>query len=557
MNRDYKSVTSQAYDLVIVGGGIYGACLAWEAALRGFSVVLVERNDFGSANSGNSLKIIHGGLRYLQQLDVKRMRESIRERRIFLAIAPHLVHPLPCLMPTYGFKMKSKPVLAMGLLLNDIISADRNRGADQQKIIPRGRILSREESKKILPTLAQNGFSGAAMWTDAQAYNSERMVLAFVLSAERAGARVFNYVRVTGYLRDKERIRGVKVVDTLSGYAFDIRAKMVINTVGPWTNAVLSTLSDIDPEKIILSKAINLIVKRPLVSDYAFALNSSVEFKNGHMKNRQSSRQLFFTPWRGRTIIGTTHLPYDGGADSYKVSERDILDFIAEINTLMPEVRLTRNDVSYFLGGILPLEKRPAGDEDVALLRHYKIFDHAQSDDLHGLISVVGVKYTTARDVAEKVIDLVSKKWQKETVDSPSRSKPLVGGEIKDFREFAAMAKISDTYRLPEDVIDQFIKNYGSEYKTVLSVIERDVVWAEPVEKGSAVIKAEVLHAVRSEHAQKLADVILRRTELGSANKPGEAALITCARIMANELQWSRKRTADEIDEVVEIYNPL
>ena len=172
MDRDLTQLANHKYDLIIIGGGIYGACVAWDATLRGLSVALVEKADFGHATSANSLKTIHGGLRYLQQLDIKRMRESIRERRTLMRIAPHLVHPLPCLMPTYGHLTKGRAVMALALKVNDLVSFDRNRLEDPQKHLPKGRVISRQECLQLLPNIVREGLTGGAVWHDAQVYNS-------------------------------------------------------------------------------------------------------------------------------------------------------------------------------------------------------------------------------------------------------------------------------------------------------------------------------------------------------------------------------------------------
>jgi len=206
-------------DLLIIGGGIYGAWAAWEAASRGLSVVLVEQADFGGATSANSQKIIHGGFRYLQSFDLKRMRESIRERRVLFRVAPHLVKRLPCVMPTYrGKPSRSKSILRLALAVNDIVSWDRNagvRGEDHR--IPQGRALSREECLRLLPGIPTKDLTGAALWYDGQLIDSERMTLAIIRSAANAGATVINYMRVASLLREGNRITGAKVVDRISG----------------------------------------------------------------------------------------------------------------------------------------------------------------------------------------------------------------------------------------------------------------------------------------------------------------------------------------------------
>ncbi|MBN2412325.1 glycerol-3-phosphate dehydrogenase/oxidase [candidate division KSB1 bacterium] len=551
MKRDLGHITGKEYDLLIIGGGMYGSTLVWEAVSRGLSVALIEKEDFASATSGNSLKIIHGGLRYLQSLDFKRMLESIRERKILLKIAPHLVHPLPCLMPTFGMTMKSKHVMLAGMIMNDLISFNRNKGSDPQKRIPNGRVISKQECEKQLPVLKENFFTGAALWNDAQAYNTERLVLSFVMSAAQRGADVFNYVEVTDFLKNGSKVTGVKAKDNLTGQEYEIKAKMIVTTAGPWTNKLTTVLSGHSADnKFILSKAINLILKRKIARDYAFGISSPIEFRNGKKYDRQKRRLLFVTPWRDYTVVGTSHLPYDGETNDFKISENDVQDLLMELNEIMPEINLERKDVTFVHGGVLPLSRQPEEGKDVQLLPHYRIVDFHKETGIDGIISVVGVKYTTARDVAEKTMDLVTKRTAADSMAFSTRTEPIYGGAIEDFQSFINGAINNNDTGLPEPVFRQLLYNYGQEYKKIIDLIREKPERAERVAKTTNVIKAEIIHAARNEFAQKLSDVVLRRTELGSGECPGDDGLRSCADILASELDWDEHRIRSEIEEV-------
>lgn len=229
MQRNAIALTQNVYDLLIIGGGIYGACIARDASLRGLSVALVEKADFGCATSANSLKTIHGGLRYLQHGDLKRMRESIGDRKILMQIAPHLVHPLKVVLPTYGHGMRGKEAMALALAVNDLVSCDRNFLADPQKHIPPGRVISKNQCLQLLEGIDSQGLTGGAIFYDAQVYNSERLILSFLRSAVQAGADVANYVEVVGFLQMGDRITGVTAKDVLTGDSFQIQAKTVVN----------------------------------------------------------------------------------------------------------------------------------------------------------------------------------------------------------------------------------------------------------------------------------------------------------------------------------------
>lgn len=297
MKRDLNRLAEQKYDVLIIGAGIYGATMAWEATLRGLSVALVEKADFGSATSANSLKIIHGGLRYLQHADFKRARESVCERTALLRIAPHLIHPLPVLIPTYGYGLKGRAAFALGLAVNELIGFDRNRYiADPQKHIPPGHTISRGECLKLLPEIDQKGLTGGVLFYDAQVYNSERLPLAFLHSAKNAGAHLMNYAEVTGFLQNGNGVTGAQVKDVLTGDRFDIRAKMVINTAGPWIHSLLHLINGPLPSSSSFAKAINLVTRRPLIEKYAAGISSQSGYRDKDAIINKGSRYLFIAP---------------------------------------------------------------------------------------------------------------------------------------------------------------------------------------------------------------------------------------------------------------------
>lgn len=546
MNRNLAQLSDRIYDLIIIGGGIYGACVAWEASLRGLSVALVEKADFGSATSANSLKIVHGGLRYLQHADFKRMRESIQERKTLMRIAPHLVHPLPIVIPTYGHGIKGREALGLAMKINDIISCDRNSNLDSQKHIPNGRLVSPDRCQQLLPDIPTRGLTGGAIFHDAQVYNSERLTLAMIRSAQQAGATVANYVRVTGFRQTGNCITGVKAEDTLTGDLFEIRAAMVVNTCGAWINNVLNLLEKSPQPKTLFAKAMNLVIDRPLFGAYAAGIS-------GSQAANQPKRFLFIAPWRGKSMIGTYYAPYDGDSENFQITEADIQQFLDRINDVYPPANLTRNDVSFVHGGLLPRTSINLQTGEPVLAKHYQIEDYARVG-LSGLISVVGVKYTTARDVAQKTVDRIFRLWGVKPPSSKSATTPVYGGEIDKFQAFLddSIKNYADEFSL--ETIHRLVYNYGSAYPDVLRYLEENSYSLSTDTQSLAVLKAEVIYAVREEMAQKLSDVVFRRTELGSAGYPGDRYLQLCAEIMSTELGWSRTRIQQELQEVNDVY---
>ncbi|MDH3599787.1 MAG: glycerol-3-phosphate dehydrogenase/oxidase [Candidatus Tectomicrobia bacterium] len=546
MQRTLTTLDRTPYDLLVIGGGIYGACVAWDAALRGLSVALVEQADFGAATSSNSLKIIHGGLRYLQHADFRRMRESITERRTLMQIAPHLVHPLPVLVPTYGHGLQGPEVFAAALRINDLVSFDRNRLRDPQKHIPRGRVISKQACLQQLPGLDPQGLTGGALFHDAQVYNSERLTLAFLQSAAQVGAALANYVEVTGLQLDDHRVTGVTACDVLHGEHFDIRARTVVNACGPWVPHVQHLLNRPLPAAPLRYAQSMNIVTRPLFDHYAVGIPSRAGYRDADVVANKGKRLLFIAPWRGRSIIGTTQTACPEAAGDVRITEQDVHAFLDEVNQSYPPACLQRDDVTFVHGGHLPLSRLDAQTGDVQLAKHYRLDNHRR-EGIQGLISVTGVKYTTARQVAERVVDRVFVMRGQKPIRSRSATTPLYGGQIDQWETFVQ----TETAKHPQGVDDvdlrRLIANYGTAYPNVLKYLDA-------VPAADAVMRAEVRHAVREEMAQRLSDVILRRTELGTAGAPDAGALRVCAEVMQAELGWSAARREQECQLVHERY---
>ncbi|MBC8181201.1 glycerol-3-phosphate dehydrogenase/oxidase [candidate division KSB1 bacterium] len=557
MKRDLKKLSSEKYDVVVIGAGIYGVATAWDATLRGLKVALIDKGDFGNATSANSLKTIHGGLRYLQNLDIIRMRESIHERMVLMNIAPNLIYPLPVLMPTYSHKLKSRPALAAALIANDIVGFDRNGLDDPHKFMPRGHTMSSKKLKQLIPGYDKYNLNGGALWYDCQCYNTERLALSYVLSATQKGADAANYVTATGFLSKNQKVCGIKVKDSLTGESFDIQGKMIVNDGGPWVDKILSNLNGKVPaKKFSLSSALNLIVDRDIMGEYAAGLSGPFKHTFADGSEYNAFRILFFAPWRGKTIIGTNHLPYDGDLNEYKVTEKEIQSFLADVNQAHPAANIKRDEVSYFYGGFLPTTGLNPKTGEVQLVRHYQLHDHSVEDQVNGLITAVGVKYTTARDVAKKTVDLVFQKMEKKSPPCQTEETRLYGGEIEKFEDFLNDNINSKPFGLDEKVMKHLSYNYGSAFQDILSYGKENKEVLQKITGSEEVVKAEVVHAVQQEMALKLSDVVLRRTDLGSGGSPGEKALADTAQVMGVELGWDKTKIKQEIAEVEQVYIP-
>jgi glycerol-3-phosphate dehydrogenase len=549
MQRDVRQLSRNRYDVLVLGAGIYGAWTAWDAALRGLSVALVDKGDFGHATSSNTLRIIHGGFRYLQHGDIRRMRHSIYERRVLMQVAPHLVQPLPFLIPTYGRGMRGKELLSVALRINDLVGYDRNRLSDPGKHLPRGRVISRQECLRRFPGVDAEGLTGGAICFDGQVSSSERLLLAIVRSATNAGADVANYVEAVTPVMARDRLVGITAKDMLTGDEFDIRAQMVVNTTGPWLARVSSLLSGHRTSwRLPLSKAFNLLIDRQLVPEYAVGAYGKSHFEDQDALLRKGSRLFFITPWHGRSLIGTAHLPYHADPDSFSVSEGEIQAFLDEINEAYPAARLHIQDVSFVYGGLLPAAE--ARMDSAQLLKRHHIRDHSAGDGLTGLISVLGVKFTEARYVAEKAVDLVFRKLGRPSPPSATATTPLHGGEMAQFHTFLAHEVARSRAGLPAEVLQRLIAYYGSAYTELINYLDHPAESPPPLTAASRILRAEVLHGIREEMAQTLVDLVARRIPPGVAESPGTPYLRTCAAIMAKELRWDEARMQRELEEV-------
>jgi len=553
MKRDLDILSNQKFDVIVIGGGIYGACVAWDSALRGLSVALIEKEDFGHATSSNSLKIIHGGLRYLQDANLIRARAMAFEKSIWLRIAPHLVQPIEFLTPTYkGFK-RSKMVFSLALTLNELIGYNQDHILRSRNQISPSRVISREECLQMVKGHDPGYITGGAIWYDAQIYNSERLLISIILSASQAGAKISNYVEAIDFIQNDLGVIGITAKDVFTNQTFDILADMVVNCAGGWAESLVCQLGKGIPAwNYFPSIALN-VVSQKKVANIALGLEGSISSPNDDGKNKQH-QMLFFVPWRDYTIIGTKHL-FDSGQNHDKfLLESMINEFIKDINKVYPESDLNKSDLVHVHVGSLPSVISGVSRKKFKLLRESQIHDHQKEDGIAGLITLIGVKYTTARMTAQKAVDLVVRRLKRNSPACRTHEVPIVGGEIENMHGFLLSAKKESQNIVDSEVIEHLVHTYGSEYSQILAYLERETRLGERVVDTRPQIKAEIIHAVREEMAQKLSDVVRRRTEYGAVGLPESGSLQDYAEIMARELKWSLDRKKQEVDDVVASY---
>lgn len=535
MKRDLDRLANRTFDILIIGGGITGACIARDAARRGLKVALVEKNDFAHATSAHNSKLIHGGLRYLRNFELGLVRESLRERRIWQRTAPHLVHPLPFLVPLYGGGFKARATLAAGLSLYDMLSFDRGWLDDPAQRLPGHRWFNKTDAVAHEPALAGENLEGAFQYYDAQMYSPERLALENILDAVGHGATIANHLRVDGLLLRHGRVEGASVRDEMGNAVFDVRAKLTIVAAGPWSDIFLTqVLSKPASHKLMRSKGIHLIVPA-MTKDSAL----TVAAQGGH---------FFVLPWRGHSLLGTTDTAYPGAPDAVSVSEADIEGFLKFINDNLPSATLTRDKVEHFYAGLRPLVDDGSGDTYDAS-RRAEIVDHGKDDGVGNLYSAVGGKWTTSRDLAETVVDTLVSRL--ETKASPcDTATALLPGGMKQFSEFEkALTQESDNF----SGIDHLARLYGARLPEVLALTLKQPELRSTF-SPSGDIGAQILFAMREEMALTLEDVVIRRTGIGQLGKPEDSVLERAAKIMANELHWSEDRRKGEITAIARHY---
>lgn len=549
LKRDLSVLNNKNYDLVIVGGGIFGLCSAWEAALQGLSVAVVDKGDFSHATSANHFKMAHGGIRYLQHFDIKRIRESSHERSALLRIAPHLVQPIPIVIPTYGHGIKGKEFLGAGMLTYDILTLDRNWGIAKDRKIPITRFLNRRQVLELFPHIKKKNMTGGAIFYDGQIYNPPRLAISFLRSAAELGADAANYVEVNGYLKVKDRIVGVEAMDIPSGNKLEIKAKMVLNTAGPWAHRLNN--SQLEPKakhNPIFSRDLAFVIRRKVNHRYGLAFSTST--KDADTLFDRGGRHLFSVPWRDYMLIGVWHAVFNGSPEKIIVTEQELKGFIEEVNEAYPGLSISFEDILMINTGLTLFgDEEKQGKGVMSFGKRSEIIDHRRENNLEGLVTLIGVRATTARGMAEKVIRMISNRLGKKGAKSKSEITPIYGGKFDSFQDLLSQAKQYSSSGLSGKHLNALLHNYGSQYKEVLKYGDEDSTMLESVD-GSAVLKAEIVHAIREEMAETLVDVVFRRTELGTGEYPSDIKLRCCADIMMKEKGWNQDRLKREIQSV-------
>jgi glycerol-3-phosphate dehydrogenase len=529
--RDFPQIEQQKYDLIIIGGGINGAGVARDAALRGLKTLLLEKGDFSNGSSSWSSRLIHGGLRYLEYFEFPLVRESLKERENLFSTASHLIHPLLLTIPIYSDRSRPFWKVWAGMILYDIFSYD--------KTVPIHRMLTKAKFKQLFRGIDKDGLMGGAQYYDGQVALAERLCLENIIAASEAGADVVNYVEVTALERENNKIQQLTCQDKLTGDTFTVTGNdnvMVINTAGPWVDKVCQRgMSEGDNQPIGTThkmggtKGSHIIVNRvPGASDAAF-----------YVEAKSDGRPFFILPWLDKYLIGTTDLAFTGDLDRIKADNSEIDYLLQETNKIFPNANLSRKDVIFTYSGVRPLPNEE-GKKPGSITRKHILYDHTK-EGVSNLISLIGGKLTTYRHVGEEVVDLVLQKTGKKPQPCTTAKIPLPGCILTgDETIQKAISKYQD--RLSPDTINYLFSIYGARADRVLALTQENLELATKISPNLPDIKAQIVYAVREEMAQNLVDIARHRTTLAMNGNYGLDLLPVMSEILNKYCGWSLEK---------------
>ena len=523
-----RELSGAAFDVLVVGGGINGLGIAQDAALRGLRVALLEQQDLCSGVSAWSGRLVHGGLRYLEQYDVRLVRESLLERERLFRLAPHLVSPVPLMIPLYRHNKRPGWLVELGMLAYDALSL--------RKSPPTHRVLSRRRAQQRFPGLADDGLTGAVVFYDGQVEYAERLCVELAVDARNNGAVIATHVQADAPIVENGRVCGVRYTDHSSGESGQVRASVVYNVAGPWIDQALDYAgSPAQPRLNGGTKGSHLIV-----GPFPGAPNDVVYYES-----RQDGRLVLVIPWMGRYMIGTTDIRYDGDPTTARCDIGEAEYLLGEVNQLIPQAGLTLADVLFTYSGVRPLPYAPDSAES-SVPRSHVLHDHADSG-LAGLVTVVGGKLTTYRQLAEDAVDDAYRRLGRRAPKCPTRSRLFPGAQVQDLAELASSLKARAV--LPEAVVDRLVDVYGSRAVQIVELVVGNPELAEVVDKGWQVSAAELVFAVDSELAVTLTDVMARRVLLAFQPGHGRTCLPRVAEVLGAHLGWDQAQRQRQIDE--------
>jgi glycerol-3-phosphate dehydrogenase len=518
-----EKLAKEEFDVLVIGGGVTGAGAALDAASRGLKVALVEARDIAAGTSSRSSKLIHGGLRYLEQYDFKLVREALHERELMVSsLSPHLVKPVGFLYPLHE-KLKERTYVGAGLALYDVL-----RGF--QRALPWHKHMSGKKIAEIAPSLRQDIVTGAVKYYDAQV-DDARHTMTIVRTARRHGATIATRVEVNQLIREGKKVVGAEVTDLESGKKIKVSAKSVVMCAGIWSDEMHAKFGITPGYGVTMSKGVHIILPGDAIhSDAGIILKTEISV-------------LFLIPWGNQWIVGTTDTPYDGDRAHPHATSEDVQYILDQANKVL-DPQLKREDIIGVYAGLRPLVANAKGSSTTKLSR-----EHTTDRSAPGFVSIAGGKYTTYRVMGKDAIDVAVTDLRRIVNQSCTEKLPLVGadgyfGLVQQTRQIAAQ------YGLDEKTVTHLLNRYGSLMSEVLDLIVEDKKLAQPLTAGLPYLKAEIVYAVTHEGAMTVDDVISRRTRLAfEAPNAGLDLVESIATLIAPYLGWGAREKKASIAE--------
>ncbi|TRD17860.1 glycerol-3-phosphate dehydrogenase/oxidase [Palleronia caenipelagi] len=514
------------YDLVVIGAGINGLGIARDAAARGLRVALIEKEDIGSGTSSWSGRLIHGGLRYLEQGDVALVRESLRERERLFRLAPHIVKPVPLMMPFYAHNRRSSWTIRAGMLAYDVLSFDKSP--------PNHTVLSREDTLRRFPEMNGDGLVGSAIFYDGQVVWSERLCAEVALQAAAEGCHIFTHSRVDGFTQEGETLTGASFVDEITGARATLATRLAVNAAGPWVDTVLKGQPAGGKRHIGGAKGSHLVVD-PFPGAPADVV---------YYESRADGRLVLVIPWGEKYLIGTTDKKFDEDPDLARADDAEVEYLLGEVNSLIPTANLTEEDILYTYSGVRPLPFVPAQSE-WKVPRSHVIHDHAPQ--CRGLLSIIGGKLTTYRSLAEETVDEVFAQLGRKAPPCTTARAVFPGARVADWDAYRT--QLVATTQVPSATVERLVGIYGARAGDILAIGAEDPRLLESFDPETGAIGAELVFTYETEFCRTLTDALIRRIMVGLNGTCGRASLDRAAAILAERQGWSDTRRIHEIED--------
>ncbi len=526
------STIAGVFDLIVVGAGINGLGIARDAAARGLSVALVEKDDFCSGVSAWSGRLIHGGLRYLEHGEVALVRESLRERERLFRLAPHLVKPVSLLMPFYKRNKRPSWLIRMGMIAYDVLSFDKKS--------PSHKILSTAGVTARFSGMEKTGLGGSALFTDGQVEYAERLCVELAIGARSDGALILTHSEVTELVIENGQATGVRYIDLITGEAGKLQGRVVMNAAGPWVDWLLGNPSDASvapatKRHIGGSKGTHIVV-----DPFPGAPTDVVYYES-----QSDQRLVLVIPWMGRFLIGCTDTLFNAEPDSARATVSEVDYLLTEANALMPNAGLTRESVLFTYSGVRPLPYAP-GIPEWKIPRSHIIFDH-RNENKAKLFSIISGKLTTYRQLAEDAVNIALRELGRPKSASPTRVLPFPGATTDDFASFRA--QFLSTEIVEAETAVRLIDMYGTRAEQVVALVQKDPALGERFDPSSPAIAAELLFAIDYEAARTVTDVFARRILLAFEPDHGLRGAARAAEILGGRLGWSSAEQENQIAE--------